>query len=222
MGELGRPDRQRAVKAICCTLLLVLVAATTAAHISLFMRDRKSGDWIYMFTQEWPVLSQTHQLSYTIPLVGDGSRGVGDVLVNYRYQLIGSGDTALAIAPRLSLILPTGDENKGAGRGVTGLQALVPISRVVAMRVASHSDAGATWYHDGNSAELFLAQSFIYAASARVHLMAEATWSRAEHETEVLISPGVRWAYNFRSGLQIVPGGRSIIMYLSFEHPFVK
>jgi hypothetical protein len=49
-----------------------------------------------------------------------------------------------------------------------------------------------------------------------------------------LISPGIRWAYNFKSGLQIVPGiavpigagpsrnERGIILYLSFEHPFKK
>jgi hypothetical protein len=46
-----------------------------------------------------------------------------------------------------------------------------------------------------------------------------------------LISPGVRWAHNFKSGLQIVPGfaipvgvgpstgERGIFLYLSFEHP---
>ena len=49
------------------------------------------------------------------------------------------------------------------------------------------------------------------------------------------ISPGIRWAYNFKNGLQIVPGigvplgvgpsagetGRALF-YLSFEHPFRK
>jgi hypothetical protein len=44
----------------------------------------------------------------------------------------------------------------------------------------------------------------------------------------------VRWAYDFRSGLQIVPGvafpigvgpnsgERGIFLYLSFEHPFTR
>jgi hypothetical protein len=48
------------------------------------------------------------------------------------------------------------------------------------------------------------------------------------------VSPGVRWAHNFKNGLQIVPGvavpvgvGSSqgevgVIFYLSFEHPFGK
>jgi hypothetical protein len=48
----------------------------------------------------------------------------------------------------------------------------------------------------------------------------------------LFVSPGIRWAWNFRSGLQVVPGlavplgvgpssGRhGIFFYLSFEHPF--
>ena len=50
----------------------------------------------------------------------------------------------------------------------------------------------------------------------------------------VLLSPGVRWAYNFKSGMQIVPGvacpigvGPSsgdwgILLYFSIEHPYRK
>src|SRR5262249_17939708 len=48
----------------------------------------------------------------------------------------------------------------------------------------------------------------------------------------VLLSPGVRWAFNLRAGVQIVPGiavpvgvgpsaGQTgVFAYLSFEHPF--
>jgi hypothetical protein len=49
---------------------------------------------------------------------------------------------------------------------------------------------------------------------------------------DFFLSPGMRWAYNFRNGLQIVPGiaapigvapswgEKGFILYLSFEHPF--
>ena len=71
--------------------------------------------------------------------------------------------------------------------------------------------------------------------------MLEAVYSRGQevigrNHTEwtesALISPGVRAAFNFASGLQIVPGlafpigigpshgERSAFFYLSFEHPF--
>lgn len=49
--------------------------------------SRRSGadedQWSFVFTQEWPFFSQTHQLSYTLPYTflddGDGSRdGIED------------------------------------------------------------------------------------------------------------------------------------------------
>jgi outer membrane putative beta-barrel porin/alpha-amylase len=193
-------------------------------HINLFSRDQKTHEWLYTFTQEWPVGSQKHQLSYTIPVTGGTKERFGDMFLNYRYQLLGSGDARTAIAPRLSIIVPTGG-------GSSGVQVELPLSRVLAERVAAHSNAGATWYGDSHSTDIALGQSFIYALSSRVHLMTEATWTRSHHETVVVVSPGVRWAYNFSSGLQIVPGlalpigvgpsagDRSVVVYLSFEHP---
>jgi hypothetical protein len=56
--------------------------------------------------------------------------------------------------------------------------------------------------------------------------------SQTQRSHSLLISPGVRWAHNFKSGLQIVPGiavpmgvgpssgERGLILYLSFEHPW--
>ena len=62
----------------------------------------------YSFTQEWPVGGETHQLSYTVPYSWtSGSRGFGDALLNYRYQLR-EHDAWAAVSPRISLILPTG------------------------------------------------------------------------------------------------------------------
>ena len=57
---------------------------------------------------------------------------------------------------------------------------------------------------------------------------------QTQRENSAFMSPGLRWAHNFESGLQIVPGvavpvgvGKSrgevgVIFYLSFEHPFGK
>jgi hypothetical protein len=53
-----------------------------------------------------------------------------------------------------------------------------------------------------------------------------------ERSHSLYLSPGVRWAHNFRSGLQIVPGlavpigigpsrgEEALFLYLSFEHSF--
>lgn len=194
-------------------------------HISLFMRDRKSGDWTYTFTQEWPAPTQKNQLSYTIPVNGGTRTRIGDMFLNYRYQLSGSGETRTAIAPRLSVIIPTGG-------GSSGVQFALPLSHVLASRLIEHSNVGATWYHDRSTIDLFLGQSFIYALNRRVHLMTEATWTRTDGKGDLLVSPGVRWAYNLSSGMQIVPGiavpfgvgsssgERSLLVYFSVEHPF--
>jgi hypothetical protein len=57
---------------------------------------------------------------------------------------------------------------------------------------------------------------------------------RTETQGATFLSPGIRWAHNFPSGLQIVPGiaipmgvgasrgERAVFLYLSFEHPFGK
>src|SRR5437773_2858781 len=120
-------------------------------HISSFTRFWNSKDWAYTFTQEWPVPGdERHQLSYTLAFQhagafpGSGS-GIGDVLLNYRYQLVGSGDALVAFAPRLSLIFPTGDTSVGRGSGGFGVQTSLPMSVVLTQKLVSHWNAGATF-----------------------------------------------------------------------------
>src|SRR5437868_14347808 len=84
-------------------------------HIQNFQRYWNSKDWIYTFTQEWPVdRSPRHQLSYTLAALHAGDQpasgaGFGDVILNYRYQLLGNGEAKVAFAPRFSVLLSTGD-----------------------------------------------------------------------------------------------------------------
>jgi hypothetical protein len=75
------------------------------------------------FTQEWPVFSQTHQFSYTIPyLFTEDDNGMEDMRLNYRLQAFMEDKYTPAFAPRLSLVLPTGDRDKGFGAGVVGYE----------------------------------------------------------------------------------------------------
>src|SRR2546426_848940 len=56
-------------------------------NIFLFTRARHGG-WNASFTQEWPVPGVRHQLSFTLPFQRvEGSASVGDLFLNYRYQL---------------------------------------------------------------------------------------------------------------------------------------
>ncbi len=90
-----------------------------------------SHDFAYTFTQEWPVFSQKHQFSYTIGFssLNSGSVfGFNDVILNYRYQLTGH-DAFITLAPRISLIIPTGNAKKDLGTGVFGYQFNLPASK---------------------------------------------------------------------------------------------
>jgi len=225
-------------------------------HINTFQRFRDPQSWIYTFTQEWPVGGITHQFSYTIPVTRvadspDRRSGVGDVALNYRYQLVGDGEAKVALAPRFSVILPSGNEEQGRGQGGTGYQTNIPLSVVLSPMLVAHTNFGYTRTSQakdaaGNKANLDawnVGQSVVWLATQRVNLMLEAIYTRAQvvagagrtaTASAAFVSPGVRWSYDFQSGLQIVPGiafpigvgpsshTRGGFLYLSFEHPFGK
>jgi hypothetical protein len=224
-------------------------------HIQSWQRNWPGGDWVYTFTQEWPFdPAPKSQLSYTIPVFhpDDASgTGVGDILLNYRYQAYGNGDTKVAFSPRASLILPTGDWRRGRGMGTTGVQFMLPLSVVVGKKFVTHWNAGATVFpsakdalgDEANAYGYTLANSVVFQATSRFNLMLEHVFQsnqqvvapqRTVWQNTWLVSPGVRWAWNFSSGLQIVPGvavplgvgpsagQRGVLLYLSFEHPYRK
>jgi hypothetical protein len=218
-------------------------------HIQSF-QYMSDGSWNYTFTDEWPVPRETHQLSITVPIdhvkSDDTATGLGDVLLNYRYQLLLKDPVALA--PRLSLILPTGDEEKGLGDGAVGFQANIPLSVEMGDRWVTHWNLGTTYIPGAkgppgmrrDTTSFNYGGSVIYLASENFNLLVEAAGSSNEsirddglvgREDAVLINPGVRFALNYASGLQVVPGigvpigtGASageygVFLYLSFEHP---
>lgn len=220
-------------------------------HISTFSRVTGQKGWAYSFTQEWPAPGQRHQLSYTLPIAQSGSAtGMGDLMLNYRLQAMYDEETGLAFSPRLSLSLPTGDKNKGLGVGGTGLQVNLPLSKTLGSSVVSHWNAGATYFpkapglgdHSTKANGMNLGNSLIWLATPRFNVMLESVWSRTTASSDggdvttesAFISPGIRWGYDFASGLQVVPGiafpigvGQSkgtnqVFLYLSFEHPFSK
>ena len=61
----------------------------------------------FIFTQEWPIFSQTHQFSYTIPYTfTESENGFRAIFLNYRLQALMEGERTPAFAPRFSLITP--------------------------------------------------------------------------------------------------------------------
>jgi DtxR family Mn-dependent transcriptional regulator len=117
----------------------------TGIFQNIFGVSRLQGVWAETFTQEWPVRSEMHQLSYTATFVSnDGNHGFGDTLLNYRYQVLKEGPGKPAFSPRVSAILPTGSSDKGLGNGSFGLQVNLPFSKQTGDWYW-HWNAGLTW-----------------------------------------------------------------------------
>ena len=208
--------------------------------IAVYSADSRARGWAFSFTQEWPVFSQDHQFSFTIPLFhlrGGGERvsGVGDILLNYRYQLLEEGEMKPAFAPRFSLILPTGSRDKGTGDNVVGYQWNLPFSKKLGNRFAAHANLGLTYQPhvrallDSSTGQLSpkrslvsfnIGASAIYAVLPRFHLMLE--WlgtfedginddGRRERNFVPIIAPGFRAAVVNEEKLQIVVGAAAPI-----------
>jgi hypothetical protein len=223
-------------------------------HIATFVfagPDRE--DLLASFTQEWPLGSQRHQGSFTITgadFSGDGPDGFGDLLLNYRFQLGGTG--SWAIAPRASLIVPLEGEGDGPGGGALGAQVNLPLSVELGPHFVAHANAGYTWLsgvdrrlQSGEGVERDLsavsfAASVIAPTDRVVQVLLETLVVDSEEigddgtidrPTATTLSPGVRAAFE-AGAVQLVPGlafpitwvdeekETGVFLYFSAEHAF--
>ena len=164
-----------------------------------------NGATSYELVGEWAVTSPRHQLSYTIPIYADGRTGLGDVMLNYRYQLAGREGSRVGIAPRVSIILPTRDSLFGDRS--SGLQLNVPVSASITGRLTSHTNVGGTWFLDLGAKEINLAQSFSLDVTRHLALTMDASYTRCDEASHLLVlRPGLQLAFEGPAGLQISPG----------------
>lgn len=210
------------------------------------LRGPDDNAWNLVFTQEWPVFSQTHQFSYTVPYSfvetgGQRDNGVGDVLLNYRWQAVFEEKTLTAFAPRFSLVLPTGEHSQGFGNDTLGYQWNLPFSTAIGDRWFLHANAGLTYLPDAGPApredllHYNAGLSAIYCVNDRLHFMLESVgnWNDeagASRELALVVSPAVRYAFNFKNDSQLVLGvgvpvgltrqapDVGVFLYVSFEH----
>ncbi len=187
------------------------------------------------FTQEWPVGSIRHQLSYTLPFGSTFVRkkahwetedqGVADVQLNYRFAALLEDPIVPAVAPRLSITLPIGDEERGLSSGAVGYEAGIPVSKELGS-VAVHANVilGLTpgvdrSFGDGTTSPkrdlvhyalggstVLIAHDFF---QPLVEVLAE--WEDDIDETGALVrtqstvvSPGLRWGFDTSAGQLVV------------------
>lgn len=134
------------------------------------------------------------------------------------------------------------------GTDATGYQVNLPVSVEIGHQWVTHWNGGATFTPDakessGSTADTWgynLGASVILLAAETFNVMTEVVWNSMEavqpggtklRETAFFINPGVRYAKNYKSGLQVVPGlsfptGIGVshgvygaLLYVSFEHP---
>jgi DtxR family Mn-dependent transcriptional regulator len=205
--------------------------------------------WAAGFTQEWPLGSQTHQLSYTLQWLDGGETvGFGDALVNYRYQALVEGPGRPAFSPRISVVLPFGDVPTGLGDGSGGLQFNLPFSKQTGDWYW-HWNAGLTWLPEAedelgreeNLSSPFLAGSTIYRLRPMFNLMLESVWLSQEiiedvgtgRESLFTLSPGARGGWDIGDH-QLILGvavpvtwvsgdaDAGMFLYFSYELPFTR
>jgi len=214
------------------------------------MQVLNDNSWAYSFTQEWPMWGQANQFSFTVPILSvptANATSIGDILLNYRYQLVLR--EPIALSPRFTLVLPTGDHKKKLGNGGLGYQVNLPLSVELSDHWVTHWNIGTTWFPSGKSETGMTASllNFNYGASLiwlpkpYVNLLlelfgvseesVEASGSK-ERADKFYVSPGVRFAADFSKDFQMVPGigfpigvGPStgtygVFAYLSMEHAF--
>ena len=221
-------------------------------HVSAFSRS-EGGAWLYSFTQEWPLGGIAHQLSYSLLLVDAGAgvgAGLGDAAINYRHQLVGNPEAPLLVAPRLSLLLPTGSPTAARGTGAFGIQANLPVSVVLARTLVGHANLGATLLPSAHgpfdsratASAINAGASAVWLARPWLNLLVEGVWlseadvtgeGTTERVESLVLNPGVRWAFDVGS-VQVVPGfaytigigpsrgDDAVFVYLSLEHGFGK
>ena len=140
-----------------------------------------------------------HQLSITAAATHSRRlsrlrRRMGRYRINYRYQLVGSGETRLAIAPRFLCCCPRAIRRWIAAFGGVGLQTNLPSAVEFNRRFVTHWNAGATWvpraqnelHQRASSLGANLGQSVVWLVKPRFNALIETVWSRIPQ----VIAPG--------------------------------
>lgn len=181
--------------------------------------------WDYVCTDERPVPRKTYPPSVTVRVSRLGSKGtaegLGEVMLNYRSKRVLKD--LLALAPRLSMILPTGSNREGSEVDTIGFQSNLPLSAGIGDSRVGRWNLGMTHVPDARGPNglrkdptgVNYGASVTDLASAHGNLMLELAGVSDEfiqgdrsltRKEPLAINPGVRCPTKHRSRLQIVPG----------------
>jgi len=178
--------------------------------------------------------------------------GMGDLrFTAYKWLLNVNNPHKGNIQVGLGLKFPTGNYHKELGSGVPGYQVSLPFSFLLSQKVVTHYNLGVTYIPGSKNADGSKSDIIIYNYGLSIIILLHTNFNfmfetvgyttltkeknaNTQISNTLLISPGFRYAINFKSGLQIVPGIAApigfisskgdfyVFAYLSFEHPVWK
>ncbi len=183
-------------------------------------------DIYFYLSQEWGI-SERHQAGVTLPITvfESSGDGIGDLFLDYRFQLLKS-QKWVSIAPRFSLIVPTGNPANGLGSGTVGLQMNWAISKLWNKHLATHWNVGGTflpyakdYITDSDYERKFLANfnagtSVAWMVTHRFNMVLEFVGNLGSEINntrninvfgQYILNPGVSTAFDIAS-VEIVPG----------------
>lgn len=199
--------------------------AGTVQHILYNITYLSNPKDIYFnLSQEWGI-SKRHQAGFTLPVTvyQSSGDGIGDLYLDYRFQLL---EKWVAIAPRFSLIVPTGSPEKNLGYGTVGLQMNWAISKFWNKHLATHWNVGGTflpyakeYLSNGESERKFLANfnagtSVAWMVNHRLNMVLEFVgYAGSEINNtrsinvfgQYILNPGMSTSFDIGS-VEIVPG----------------
>lgn len=190
--------------------------------IQTYKKNDDTNDWEYQFTNEYPIKNEENQFSFMIPVQridATDKQGTGDIALNYRHQLLKR--EGVVMAPRFSILVPTGDYKNELGNGAVGYQFNNAISIEISDKWVTHWNFGATvtpnakgaYGNKGDLRSFNWGASVIWLAHEKLNALVEfvgeneekLTATGKEYEPKFVINPGIRGAIDFPS-TQIVPG----------------
>src|SRR5262245_9252157 len=229
--------------------------AGVVQHIVNGVWDRSTGNWTLSYTQEWPVPDVTNQLSFTVLHQWGGDTddtdfdsGIGPMMLNYRYQASTEDECRPAVAPRLSVLRPTGGPSRNLGGGRPGVQLGLPVSKQITRHWAANLNLSGTIFPsveapaepgrhhslvDGTAGASVIWEPFDainFLCEVVVNQTEEVTRRGTEYHTHPLVNPGMRVGWNGPGGVQWVmgiaapigfgtdAGERGVFLYFSLEH----
>lgn len=198
----------------------------TVEHIFYIIAYPTSPKDAYLnWIEEWG-FAERHDAGFTIPVTifEQSGDGLGDIFLDYRYHLI--KEKTLNIAPRFSLILPTGSVRKNLGYDSVGFQNNWAISLYWNRHFATHWNIGTTLlpyakelFPDGGSARKFLANfnfgiSNAWMVNHHLNLVLEFVSNLGSEINnnrninlfgQYILNPGISTNVDFKS-ISIIPG----------------